>query len=151
MVPQGPDGAGIGAFYNAGEMAPGNMRPGPNNGQAGGGNNHALQDYQMQLMLLEQQNKKRLMMARQEQDMGGATIPRADGQGGPGGPAGAPPGPNAPGFQGTSPPGGRPGASPNPADQMKRVNPQMNNPANMGSPSPPTGLLPPLATLPRTR
>ncbi|KAL8629316.1 hypothetical protein Q9189_004965 [Teloschistes chrysophthalmus] len=30
--------------------------------------NHALQDYQMQLMLLEQQNKKRLLLARQEQD-----------------------------------------------------------------------------------
>ncbi|KAE8378272.1 ankyrin [Aspergillus bertholletiae] len=29
--------------------------------------NHALQDYQMQLMLLDQQNKKRLMMARKEQ------------------------------------------------------------------------------------
>ncbi|KAJ6016558.1 hypothetical protein N7540_011149 [Penicillium herquei] len=29
--------------------------------------NHALQDYQMQLMLLEQQNKRRLMMARVEQ------------------------------------------------------------------------------------
>ncbi|KAJ6004652.1 hypothetical protein N7540_013021 [Penicillium herquei] len=29
--------------------------------------NHALQDYQMQLMLLEQQNKRRLMMARIEQ------------------------------------------------------------------------------------
>jgi len=29
--------------------------------------NHALQDYQMQLMLLEQQNKRRLMMARKEQ------------------------------------------------------------------------------------
>lgn len=35
---------------------------------SGGGGNHALQDYQMQLMLLEQQNKKRLVMARQEQD-----------------------------------------------------------------------------------
>lgn len=32
------------------------------------GNNHQLQDYQMQLMLLEQQNKKRLLQARQEQD-----------------------------------------------------------------------------------
>ena len=137
MVPQGPDGANLGAFYNAGEMAPGNMRPGPNNGQAAGGNNHALQDYQMQLMLLEQQNKKRLMMARQEQDM--STMPR-DGPGGPGGPAGAPPGPNGgPAFQGTSPPGGRPGASPNPADQMKRVNQQMANPANMGSPLPADG------------
>ena len=134
MVPQGPDGANLGAFYNAGEMAPGNMRPGPNNGQAAGGNNHALQDYQMQLMLLEQQNKKRLMMARQEQDM--STMPR-DGPGGPGGPAGAPQGPNGgQAFQGTSPPGGRPGASPNPADQMKRVNQQMANPANMGSPLP---------------
>ncbi|KAF2685037.1 hypothetical protein K458DRAFT_430639 [Lentithecium fluviatile CBS 122367] len=32
-----------------------------------GRQNHALQDYQMQLMLLEQQNKKRLLMARQDQ------------------------------------------------------------------------------------
>ncbi|KAH8901639.1 VIT-domain-containing protein [Thozetella sp. PMI_491] len=31
--------------------------------------NHALQDYQMQLMLLEQQNKKRNMMARQTPDL----------------------------------------------------------------------------------
>jgi hypothetical protein len=38
----------------------------------GGGSNHALQDYQMQLMLLEQQNKKRLLMARQEQDLSNA-------------------------------------------------------------------------------
>jgi ankyrin repeat protein len=30
--------------------------------------NHALQDYQLQLMLLEQQNKRRLMLAREEQD-----------------------------------------------------------------------------------
>ncbi|TVY84972.1 Transcriptional activator somA [Lachnellula suecica] len=30
--------------------------------------NHALQDYQMQMMLLEQQNKKRLMRARLQQD-----------------------------------------------------------------------------------
>ena len=35
-------------------------------GLAEQGNNHALQDYQMQLMLLEQQNKKRLMMARKQ-------------------------------------------------------------------------------------
>ncbi|KAK3291477.1 uncharacterized protein B0H64DRAFT_420296 [Chaetomium fimeti] len=89
-----------------GEM-PANMRPGAPNGQAAAGSsNHALQDYQMQLMLLEQQNKKRLMMARQEQDIGG------------------------------SPPGGRNGASPNPADQMKRANQQMANAANMGSPLP---------------
>ncbi len=68
----------------------------------------------MQLMLLEQQNKKRLMMARQEQDsMGG--MPR-DGPNGPGGP----PGPNGQPFQDTSPQGVRPGASPNPAEQMKR-------------------------------
>jgi hypothetical protein len=37
-------------------------------GAPGGGGNHALQDYQMQLILLERQNKKRLMMARQEPD-----------------------------------------------------------------------------------
>jgi hypothetical protein len=42
----------------------------PNAGShsSGTGENHALQDYQMQMMLLEQQNKKRIMMARQEQD-----------------------------------------------------------------------------------
>ncbi|KAK1824379.1 hypothetical protein LTR12_001217 [Friedmanniomyces endolithicus] len=36
--------------------------------------NHALQDYQMQLMLREQQNKKRLLMARQE-DISGFHAP----------------------------------------------------------------------------
>jgi chromosome segregation ATPase len=43
----------------------------------GGGGNHALQDYQMQLMLLEQQNKKRLLMAKialEEQDTALRTI-----------------------------------------------------------------------------
>jgi hypothetical protein len=132
MVPQGNDPTQMANFYNAQDMGgPGGMRPGPNGAQAGGGSNHALQDYQMQLMLLEQQNKKRLMMARQEQDITGG-VPRADGPGGPGGPGG----PNPQAFQGTSPQGGRSGASPNPADQMKRGNPQMNNAANMGSPAP---------------
>lgn len=131
MVPQGNDPTQMANFYNAQDMGgPGGMRPGPNGAQAGG-SNHALQDYQMQLMLLEQQNKKRLMMARQEQDLTGG-VPRVDGPGGPGGPGG----PNAQSFQGTSPQGGRSGASPNPADQMKRGNPQMNNAANMGSPAP---------------
>jgi hypothetical protein len=46
-------------------MVANRMRPGGPRYQ-----NHALQDYQMQLMLLEQQNKKRLMMARQEQTDG---------------------------------------------------------------------------------
>ncbi|KAJ9162053.1 Transcriptional regulator of filamentous growth FLO8 [Coniochaeta hoffmannii] len=132
MVPQGNDPTQMANFYNAQDMgAPGDMRPGQNGAQAGGGSNHALQDYQMQLMLLEQQNKKRLMMARQEQDLTGG-VPRPDGPGGPGGPGG----PNAQAFQGTSPQGGRSGASPNPADQMKRGNPQLNNAANMGSPAP---------------
>ena len=131
MVPPGPDGNSLNQYYNPGDMGPGNMRPGgAPNGQAAAGSNHALQDYQMQLMLLEQQNKKRLMMARQEQDLGTGTGP-----GGPAGP-GAPPGPNAPAFQGTSPPGGRSGASPNPAEQMKRANQQMAGAANMGSPLP---------------
>lgn len=130
MVPPGPDGNALGQFYNS-EMGPANMRPGAPNGQATAGSNHALQDYQMQLMLLEQQNKKRLMMARQEQDLGGTT----NGPGGPAGP-GAPPGPNAQGFQGTSPPGGRSGASPNPSEQMKRANQQMTGAATMGSPLP---------------
>jgi len=138
MIPQGPDGAAaLNAYYNAGEMgAPGAMRAGPNGGQAAGGSNHALQDYQMQLMLLEQQNKKRLMMARQEQDGmglnregGGQPVPA-----GPGGP-GAPPGPNAQPFQGTSPQGARTGASPNPTEQMKRTNQQMGN-AGIASPLP---------------
>lgn len=135
MVPPGPDGNSLTQYYNPGEMGPGNMRPGAPNGQPTG-SNHALQDYQMQLMLLEQQNKKRLMMARQEQDLNtGANMPRVDGPGGPGGPGG-PQGPNAQGFQGTSPPGGRSGASPNPTEQMKRANQQMNNATNMGSPLP---------------
>ncbi|KAL2162554.1 hypothetical protein VTH06DRAFT_7468 [Thermothelomyces fergusii] len=127
MVPSGPDGNSLMQLYNPGDMGPGNMRPGAPNGQgAAGSSNHALQDYQMQLMLLEQQNKKRLMMARQEQDIT-TNIPRTDGPPGPG--------QNAQSFQGTSPPGGRNGASPNPADQMKRAN-QMANAANMGSPLP---------------
>lgn len=142
MVPPGPDGNSLTQYYNPGDMGPGNMRPGAANGQATGGSNHALQDYQMQLMLLEQQNKKRLMMARQEQDMSTNNMPRPDGSsGGPGnvgGPGAGPPGPNAQGFQqGTSPPGGRNGASPNPSEQMKRAaNQQMNNAGNMGSPLP---------------
>ncbi|TPX08085.1 uncharacterized protein E0L32_010285 [Thyridium curvatum] len=131
MVPQGPDGAALTAYYNAGEMAPGGMRPGPGGANAAGGSNHALQDYQMQLMLLEQQNKKRLMMARQEQD--GMGITRPDGQPGPAGPGG-PQGPNGQPFQGTSPQGPRSGASPNPAEQMKR-NAQMGQ-GGMGSPLP---------------
>ncbi|KAI0973894.1 hypothetical protein F4678DRAFT_486497 [Xylaria arbuscula] len=127
MIAQGPENAAaLSGFYP--EIGPGGMRPGPGATQ-GGGSNHALQDYQMQLMLLEQQNKKRLMMARQEQDsMGG--IPR-DGTG-PNGPGG-PPGPNGQPFQDTSPQGVRPGASPNPSEQMKRGTPQMNA---AGIPSP---------------
>ena len=141
MVPPGPDGNSLTQYYNPGDMGPGNMRPGAANGQATGGSNHALQDYQMQLMLLEQQNKKRLMMARQEQDLNTNNMPRVDGPGGPGGPGGVggpgvPAGPNAQAFQGTSPPGGRSGASPNPSEQMKRAAQQMANPANMGSPLP---------------
>ncbi|CAI4215023.1 unnamed protein product [Parascedosporium putredinis] len=133
MMPTGPDGTAIGAFYNP-EMGagPGGMRPGPGGPQAAGGSNHALQDYQLQLMLLEQQNKKRLMMARQEQDnMGG--IPR-DGPNGAPGPAG-PPGPNGQIMPDGSPQAPRSGASPNPAEQMKRGTPQMNS-TNMGSPIP---------------
>jgi len=129
LVPQGPDAGTLGQFYNPGDIAPGTsgMRAGGPNNQ-GTGSNHALQDYQMQLMLLEQQNKKRLMMARQEQDTG---MQRPDG---PGGPPGVPPGPGQ-NFQGTSPPGGRSGASPNPTD-MKRPSQQIGNAANMGSPLP---------------
>lgn len=131
MMAPPADPAALTAYYNAAEMGPGAMRPGPGGPgapQAGGGSNHALQDYQMQLMLLEQQNKKRLMMARQEQDnMGG--MPRGDGPPGPGGP----PGPNGQAFPDSSPQGVRTGASPNPTDQMKRGTPQMNN---AGIPSP---------------
>ncbi|KIL95776.1 hypothetical protein FAVG1_00514 [Fusarium avenaceum] len=129
MMAQGPDGTALTAFYNPGEMGgPGGIRPGPNGPQNGGGSNHALQDYQMQLMLLEQQNKKRLMMARQEQDTVGNGMPREGQPGQPGGP----PGPNGQ-FPDTSPQAMRPGASPNPAEQMKRGTPQMNN---SGIPSP---------------
>ncbi|KAH8646751.1 hypothetical protein BX600DRAFT_155343 [Xylariales sp. PMI_506] len=130
MMAQGPNGADLNGYYPGNELAQGAMRPGPGNGQ-GGGSNHALQDYQMQLMLLEQQNKKRLMMARQEQDsMGG--MPR-DGPGVPGGPGG--PGANGQPFPDTSPQGARTGASPNPSEQMKRGTPQMN-PAGIPSPLP---------------
>lgn len=123
MVPQGSEGNNLAQFYNQDMSSQGNLGRGAANGQ-NSGSNHALQDYQMQLMLLEQQNKKRLMMARQEQD----NIPRD----GPGGPSG----PNAQGFQGTSPPGGRSGASPNPAEQMKRNQQQMANAVGIGSPLP---------------
>lgn len=131
MMQPGPNPADITQLYNANEFGQG-MRPGPGNSQ-GGGSNHALQDYQMQLMLLEQQNKKRLMMARQEQDSMGS-MPRGDGSAGPGGPGG-PPGPNGQGFPDTSPQGARTGASPNPNEQMKRGTPQMN-PAGIPSPLP---------------
>lgn len=132
MSQGGQDGGAIAGYYNAGEMGAQGMRGAPG-GQPNGGGNHALQDYQMQLMLLEQQNKKRLMMARQEQDS--MTGPR---EGMPGvGPGPAGPGvpvPNGQAFQGTSPQGGpRPGASPNPAEAIKRGTPQMNN---AGIPSP---------------
>ncbi|KAF6839014.1 SOM1 protein [Colletotrichum plurivorum] len=137
MMAQVPEQAGLAAYYNAGEMGPGGIRPGPGGAQAGGGSNHALQDYQMQLMLLEQQNKKRLMMARQEQDSMGGAMPRGDGPAGPGGP-GAPPGPNGQPFPETSPQGARAGASPNPTEQMKRGTPQMNN-AGIPSPLPEGG------------
>ncbi|PON28529.1 hypothetical protein TGAM01_v202376 [Trichoderma gamsii] len=124
MAPGGPDGNALNAFYNPNMDGPNAMRAG---GQAQPtGSNHALQDYQMQLMLLEQQNKKRLMMARQEQsDMGG--IPR-DNQPGAAGPNGQP-------FPDTSPQAMRSGASPNPAEQMKRGTPQMNN-SGISSPVP---------------
>ena len=131
MMPQGPDGSALNAFYNPGDIAgPGGIRPGPGGAQAAPGSNHALQDYQMQLMLLEQQNKKRLMMARQEQDnMPG--MPREGVPGGPGGPQGQ--GPNEQPFPEASPQAMRSGASPNPSEQMKRGTPQMNN---SGIPSP---------------
>jgi hypothetical protein len=133
MMAPGPDGTALNAFYNpTGEMAgPGGMRPGPGGAQAAAGSNHALQDYQMQLMLLEQQNKKRLMMARQEQDSI-TGMPTRDGAA-PGGPGQPGQGPNGQTFPETSPQAMRSGASPNPADQMKRGTPQMNN---SGIPSP---------------
>lgn len=134
MMAQGPDGNAMNYTYNpGGEMAPGGLRPGgPGAAQAAGGSNHALQDYQMQLMLLEQQNKKRLMMARQEQDNIGG-MPREGQPPGAGGP-GVPTGPNGQAFPEASPQGAmRTGASPNPAEQMKRGTPQMNN---SGIPSP---------------
>jgi hypothetical protein len=132
MLPPGTDGATITAYYNAEMGASGGIRSGPAGGPPQAGSNHALQDYQMQLMLLEQQNKKRLMMARQEQDNIGG-MPRSEGpNGGPGGPGGA----NGQMMPEASPQGAaRSGASPNPADQMKRGTPQMNN-NGMGSPLP---------------
>lgn len=130
MIPQGPDSNALNAYYNPETQmpGPGGMRPGPGGAPQAAGSNHALQDYQMQLMLLEQQNKKRLMMARQEQDTI-TGLPREGG--GPGGPG--QPGPNASTFPEASPQAMRSGASPNPADQMKRGTPQMNN---SGIPSP---------------
>ncbi|KAK7959574.1 uncharacterized protein PG986_004428 [Apiospora aurea] len=141
-VPQGqgspmmtqPNGAELNTFYNAEGLAGGPMRPGAPGNAQGGGSNHALQDYQMQLMLLEQQNKKRLMMARQEQDSLGGGMPRGDGSAGPGVPGGPPGQP----FPDASPQGGRAGASPNPGEQMKRGTPQMN-PAGIPSPLPEGG------------
>jgi len=133
----GPDGTTLNNYYNppGGEMGgPNGLRAGPA-GQAPGGSNHALQDYQMQLMLLEQQNKKRLMMARQEQDSIG-TMPRDGSVPGPGG--AVPTGPNGQPFPETSPQAMRSGTSPNPAEQMKRGTPQMNN-AGIPSPVPEGG------------
>jgi hypothetical protein len=126
MMTQGQDGGSIANYYNSGDMRPNGMQGGPNQANGGGGN-HALQDYQMQLMLLEQQNKKRLMMARQEQDS--MTIPRPDGPGGPG------MGPNGQPFQGTSPQGPHSVNSPNPSEQIKRNTPHIN-PGGMPSPVP---------------
>ncbi|EXV01037.1 hypothetical protein X797_005609 [Metarhizium robertsii] len=133
MMGPGPDGTALNAFYNpTGEMGgPGGIRPGPGGAQAAAGSNHALQDYQMQLMLLEQQNKKRLMMARQEQDTI-TGMPARDGAA-PGAPGQPGQGPNGQPFPEASPQAMRSGASPNPADQMKRGTPQMNN---SGIPSP---------------
>ena len=125
MIPQGQDAGAINGYYNAGDMNQNGMRGGPG-GQPGGGGNHALQDYQMQLMLLEQQNKKRLMVARQEQE---GMQPRPDGQG----PGPTALGPNGQPFQGASPQGAR--NSPNPTEQMKRATPHMN-PAGIPSPLP---------------
>jgi hypothetical protein len=55
------DSGGIVTYDITSEMVTNLMRAGEPSYQ-----NHALQDYQLQLMLLEQQNKKRLMLARQE-------------------------------------------------------------------------------------
>ncbi|ODA83015.1 hypothetical protein RJ55_01524 [Drechmeria coniospora] len=132
MMAQGPDGTTMTAFYNPGDMSgPGGIRPGPGGAQGGSGSNHALQDYQMQLMLLEQQNKKRLMMARQEQDSIPGSLPREGQTPGAQGPNGQP-------FPDASPQAMRTGASPNPADQMKRGTPQMNN-SGVPSPAPDGG------------
>jgi hypothetical protein len=107
-------------------------RPGAlpaNGGGAPQQGNHALQDYQMQLMLLEQQNKKRLLMARQEQD--NQSVPHQQGVIG------------APGFGAAmSPQGSRAGGpSPNPADQMKRGTPKLNQQPLPNSPMP-DGMMP---------
>ncbi|KAG5935056.1 hypothetical protein E4U53_000534 [Claviceps sorghi] len=132
MMAQGPDGTALSAYYNPdGQMAgPGGIRTGHVGAQAPAGSNHALQDYQMQLMLLEQQNKKRLLMARTEQESI-TGMPREGG--GPG--VHGQPGPNGH-LPETSPQAMRPGASPNPAEQMKRGTPQMHN-SGISSPVPP--------------
>ncbi|KAL9101278.1 MAG: hypothetical protein Q9163_003450 [Psora crenata] len=111
--------AGGGAFYpgaDAAQMMRNGAMP-PNGGPNGSGENHALQDYQMQLMLLEQQNKKRLLMARQEQE--------APGQ--PGLPAGFAPG--------MSPQGSRGGHSPGPGGE-RRGTPKIGQQGLPGSPLP---------------
>lgn len=119
LLPHAPDGTTLNAFYNPGEMGAGDMTPGTPGGQAGGGRNRALQEYQMQLMSMEQQNKKELIA---RQDTSG--LPQNDGVPGGRGGQGAPGGPQP--FQRPALQGARPGASPNAADQMKRGTQQMN-------------------------
>jgi hypothetical protein len=117
VAPQGMDGS----FDMMNQQRP--MANGAANPSQG---NHALQDYQMQLMLLEQQNKKRLLMARQEQD--NVNHVPGSSQAGQIQFAGAAPG--------MSPQNGRPGPSPNPNDQMKRMaTPKMGPGAMPGSPA----------------
>lgn len=105
---------GVPDYYNGQMMRPGPLPPGAT--VNGGGGEHALQDYQMQLMLLEQQNKKRLLMARQEQD-----------------------GPGQPGMSfpanGMSPQGSRGGPSPGPGAE-RRGTPKLGQQSMDGSPLP---------------
>ncbi|KKO98717.1 hypothetical protein THAR02_09177 [Trichoderma harzianum] len=117
IIPQGPDGNTLNAFYNP-EMNPGAQA-------AAADSNHALQDYNRRLMQLDQENKKRIMMARQEQ----SEIGRISRDGQPSTPAG----PNGQPSPDISPMAAKSGASPNFKDQIRHIISRMDS---LGFPSP---------------
>lgn len=126
ILPPGMDmGVGGPDFYASNNPTAIQMRGGvPANAQNGAaGNQHALQDYQMQLMILEQQNKKRLIMARQEQDPSGGRLDGAALAGGAFAPS-------------MSPSGSRGGPSPGPSEQAKRGTPKIQQAGLPASPMP---------------